>query len=150
MPPRIQLERWKIIGGYVAFALGTFGFFLLLTFPYGAVAKRLAFEAANQGLYVKFDGMGPGLFGISASNVQISKKIEGASEKPPESLTLRSIALRPSLFPLGVAFRAKAFGGTITGALGGMGDVSLRLNLSDLNASDPSFRTFSGLDMTGR
>lgn len=149
MPPWTQLERWKVIGGYLAFAIGTFVFFFFLTFPYGAVEKRLAAEASNQGLYVKFGGMGPGFFGISASNVQISKKIEAATDKP-ESLTVRSIALRPSLFPLGVAFRAKAFGGTITGALGGVGDVSLRLNLNDLNASDPSFRTFSGVDMAGK
>jgi len=149
MPPRTQLERWKIIGGYVAFTIGMFVFFLFLTFPYGAVEKRLAAEASSQGLYVKFGGMGPGLFGVSASNVQISKKIEAGTDAPPESLTIRSIALRPSLFPLGVAFRAKAFGGTITGALGGLGDVSLRLDLNDLNTSDPGFRTFSGLDMDG-
>jgi type II secretion system protein N len=82
--------------------------------------------------------------------VQISKKVAGSDDKPPESLAVKSVALRPSLFPLGIAFRARIFGGTITGALGGIGDVSLRLNLNNLDPGDPGFRTFSGLDMSGK
>lgn len=150
MPPRIQLDRWKIIAGYVAFTAGVFVFFLFLTFPYGAVEKRISAEALGQGLYVKFGSMGPGVFGVSASNVQISKKIEGGDEVQPEAVILKSIALRPSLFPLGVAFRANVFGGTVTGAVGSVGDMILRLNIDDLNASDPNFKAISGLDMTGR
>lgn len=150
MPLKLWLERWKVVGGYVVFSVAIFIFFLFLTFPYGAVERRLAAEASNQGLYLKVGSIGPGLFGISASNVQISKKIAGGDDNPPDSLAVKSVALRPSLFPLGIAFRAKIFGGTITGALGGIGDVSLRLNLNNLDPGDPSFRTFSGLDMSGK
>jgi type II secretion system protein N len=90
------------------------------------------------------------LFGLTASNVQLSKKLEGSEDQPPTPVLIKSMAVRPSLFPLGVAFRVKVFGGTVSGTVGGLSDVSLNVEMDDLNGADPNFKTLSGLDLNGK
>jgi type II secretion system protein N len=150
MPTRQQLSRWKVIAGYIAFSLAAFVLSLYLTFPYDAVEKRLSAEAASEGLQVKFGGLGPGFFGLSASTVQISKKIELGENSAPEPIVVRSVAIRPSLSPLGVSFAGRVFGGKVSGRMGWLSDVAVRLNLEDLNASDATLKTISGLDLSGK
>src|ERR1700694_374856 len=117
MPLKIQLKRWQWIVVYIAYGLFVFALLLLATFPYGAVQKRLQAEASGQGLLLRLGGLGPGLFGLTASNVQLSKKLEGTEDQPPTPVLIKSMAVRPSLFPLGVAFRVKVFGGTVSGTV---------------------------------
>ncbi len=149
MPTRLQLGRWKLIAGYVAFTLAAFITSIYLTFPYDAVGKRLSAEANNQGLYVKFGALGPGFLGISASTVQVSKKFEPGDDVP-EPIVVRSVSIRPSLSPLGVAFRGRVFGGKVSGSMGWLSDLAVRLDLEDLNTSDGTLKTLSGLDLNGK
>jgi type II secretion system protein N len=146
---RRQLKRWEMIAGYVAFGVFAFFFLLYVTFPYSAVEKRLAAEANNQGLYLKFGGLGPGFFGMSASTVQVSKKFE-VGDDAPQPIVIRSVSIRPSLSPLGVAFRGSVFGGKLSGSMGWLSDVALRLDLENLNPSDETLKNLSGLDLAGR
>ncbi|HKD41949.1 MAG TPA: type II secretion system protein GspN [Myxococcaceae bacterium] len=146
---RRPLKRWEMIAGYAAFGVFAFFFLLYLTFPYSAVERRLAAEANNQGLYLKFGGLGPGFFGMSASTVQVSKKFE-VGDDAPQPIVIRSVSIRPSLSPLGVAFRGNVFGGKLSGSMGWQSDVALRLELENLNPSDETLKTLSGLDLAGR
>src|SRR5215472_8677690 len=150
MPTQLQANRWMIVGGYVAFSLSMFLFLLYLTFPYEAVEKRLSAEAANQGFQIKFNGLGPGLFGISASTVQVSKKVDLTESAAGDPIIVRSVAIRPSLSPLGLAFRGRVFGGKVSGAMGWLSDTSVRLDLDELNLADPILKTLSGLDLSGK
>ncbi len=150
MPTRQQLGRWQVIAGYVAFSLAVFILLLYLTFPYAAVEKRLSEEASNQGLSLRFVGLGAGVLGISASAVQISKKVEAGEDVPSDPIVVSSLAIRPSLSPLGLAYSGRVFGGKLRGSMGWVGDVSVRLDLDGLNAADESLKALSGLDLTGR
>src|SRR5438094_9520636 len=97
--PEQKTARWKIITGYVAFGLFSFVLGLYLTFPYDALETTVKTAAEGAGLYVKMQSLRPGLFGITATNVQISKKSVAGEAKPPEPLVINSSEVRPSLFP---------------------------------------------------
>src|SRR5689334_3365779 len=147
-----QTATWKIILGYVAFATGAFVFFFYLTFPFDSVRSRIESEASATGYAVEIGHLGPGLFGVTASNVNVRKAPQpfaAADAKPSEPLHLDSVSLRPSLFPLGMAFRAKAMGGTVSGAVGGVKDLAVHLSLDDVDLSKGNVKGFSGMDLSG-
>lgn len=160
MPPETpKIARWKLITGYSAFGVFSFIFFLYLTFPYDVVKQRVVSEAASAGWKVTMDSLGPGLFGVTASGVKLSKiqdenapkPAEGAPELPPsEPLYVGTVSARPALFPPGVALRAKAFGGTITGAVGGLSDLHVDFAFSNLDPSQGNLKGFTGLDLSGK
>src|SRR5215470_9555639 len=120
MPIKLKIGRWQKIAGYVAFSIFAFAFCFWLTFPYDAVRQRIVSDASAQGIRVQMGHLGPGFLGISASNVRISKKAEDVDPNPGAALLLRSVAIRPSFFPPGIAFGASALGGGISGKLGGL------------------------------
>jgi type II secretion system protein N len=148
MPER-RIEPWKIAVGYAAFSVLAFLFFFYITFPYQALRERLEAEAAAQGYQIEMRGMGPGFFGVTARNVSLRRRATPGINTPAEPLQVESIAFRPSLFPLGLAFRASLLDGTITGSVGGVGDLDLDLKASDLDLSAGNMKAFSGLDLTG-
>jgi type II secretion system protein N len=159
MPPEIKTARWKLVVGYTAFALSSFIFFLYLTFPYEAVRDRVTQEAAAAGWDVQIGSLGPGLFGVTATRVQLSRLSAGQAAGPEGAdaaaaaagspLILASVAARPALFPPGIACRANAFGGIISGSVGGLGDLNLGLTLDRLDPSDGSLKAATGLDAAG-
>lgn len=145
-----QTATWKIVLGYVAFAIAAFVFFFYLTFPFDTVRTRLESEASATGYDLDIGKLGPGLFGVTATNVNVRRKGQpGDDGKPNEPLHIDSVALRPSLFPLGLAFRANAFGGKVTGAVGGIHDLSLQVNLDGVDLSKGNIKGFSGMDLAG-
>jgi type II secretion system protein N len=161
MPPENQVAPWKIIVGYAAFSVFTFFFMLYLTFPYDALKGRIAQEANAAGLTLRARSVGPGLFGITFSDVQLSwsESEVGATPDPSGAalaagtggpLKLDSMAFRPSLFPLGLAIRASALEGVISGAMGGLGGMTLRISLDDLDPGGGNMKGFSGMDLSGR
>jgi len=150
MPTRQKLDRWKVIAGYVAFSVAVFVVLLYLTFPYEALGKRVSDEASNQGLSLTFSGLGAGFFGLSASSMQISKRLEAGEDSSAEPVVVRSVKIRPSLFPLALAFGGNVFGGRVRGSMGGSSDVSIRVQLDGLNAADERLKTLSGLDLAGK
>ena len=150
MPTEHKLARWKVVVAYLAFSLFALLFCLYLTFPYAAVAERVQREADAAGLYVKLGSLGPGLRGITASDVQVSKKMGPADTKTPEPLMIKSVSLRPALFPPGLAFHANALGGKVDGSVGGLSGAALRIEWSGVDLSQGNLKAFSGVDLTGK
>lgn len=158
-PPK---ERWKVIAGYAGFAIASFIFFLYLTFPYEAVRARVTAEAAATGWTVKIGSLGPGFLGITARDVQLrpppspappagdaSLGQPGGPPKPLAQLTLESVSARPALFPPGIAVRTRALGGSISGSVGLLGDLKVRVSADGLDAADPAVKALSGVDASG-
>ncbi|MFP2934422.1 type II secretion system protein GspN, partial [Pyxidicoccus sp. 3LG] len=79
MPPETKPARWKVVLGYTAFAVFAFILGLFVTFPYDAIRTRIVSEAAQAGLAVRIGSLRPGLAGITATDVRVSK--------PPQPLT---------------------------------------------------------------
>ncbi|NVJ07104.1 type II secretion system protein GspN [Myxococcus sp. AM001] len=160
-----KAARWKILLGYAAFAVVAFVVGLLITFPYDAIRKRLVSEAAQAGLAVRIGSLRPGLAGITATNVRVSKPPQplsadtvaslaqgegmlGAAELG-EPLVLESVALRPALFPPGLALRASVMGGTLSASVGLLGDTRVKVTADGLQASGGNLPAFTGLDLDG-
>lgn len=167
MPPETQkTPRWQIGLAYGAFAFVALILGLALTFPYDTLRARIVSEAAAAGYAVRIGSLRPGLYGVTATNVRLSRPpaplspeqlsalMTGTGIMPGpaelgEALTLESVALRPSLFPLGANVHAEGLGGTIRGAVGGLGALKVRLSLDDLDTSQGNLKGFSGLDLEG-
>ncbi|NOK04752.1 MULTISPECIES: type II secretion system protein GspN [Myxococcus] len=160
-----KAARWKILLGYAAFAVVAFVVGLLVTFPYDAIRKRLVSEAAQAGLAVRIGSLRPGLAGITATNVRVSKPPQplsadtvaalargegmlGAAELG-EPLVLESVALRPALFPPGIAMRASVMGGTLSASVGLLGDTRVKVTAEGLQASGGNLPAFTGMDLDG-
>ncbi len=150
MPIKLKFGRGQKIAGYVAFSVFAFVFCFWLSFPYDAVRQRIVSDASAQGIRVQMGWIGPGFLGVSASNVRISKKIEDLDANPPAAFLIKSVAIRPSLFPPGVAFGGSAMGGNISGRMGGFSGTSIRLDFNGLNTSDPNFKEVTGVDASGK
>ncbi len=167
MPPDTKkIPRWQLGIAYGAFALVALVLGLILTFPYDTLRDRIVSEAAAAGYAVRIGSLRPGLYGITATNVRVSRPEAPLS---PEALTalrtgtgimpgpaelgeplvLDSVALRPSLLPLGANVRAEGLGGTIRGAVGGLGALAVRLTLDDLDTTKGNLKGFSGMDLEG-
>ncbi len=146
-----KTKKWKIILGYASFATAAFVFFFYVTFPYEALRQRIKAEAGAAGWDVEIGDMGPGFFGISADNLELKKKsAPGAGGDAPEvGFLIDSLALRPSVFPLGVAFKADVMGGTASGAVGGLGALDVSVKFDEVNLAEGNLKAFSGLDMAG-
>jgi len=147
---KLKIARWQKIAGYAAFSIFVFVFWLWITFPYDAVRRRLVSDASAQGYRLEIGRIGPGLMGMSASNLRISKKVDDAAAESPTALVIRTASMRPSLFPPGVSFNANTLGGKISGSLGGLLGTSLVVDLNRLNPADINFKQLSGIDASGR
>src|SRR5919197_137771 len=140
------LEPWQVVAGYAVFSAVAFLLFFYLTFPYRALRERIEAEAAARGYDVEMKGMGPGLFGITARDVGVRRHPNPGEAPSGEPLHVDSIAFRPALLPVGLAFRASLLDGTVTGSVGGIGDLDLDVKMRDLNLSGENMKAFSGLD----
>ncbi|MBZ4417123.1 type II secretion system protein GspN [Myxococcus sp. RHSTA-1-4] len=166
MPPDTKPARWKVFLGYAAFAVVAFILGLFITFPYDAIRSRIVTEAAAQGLAVRIGSLRPGLGGITATQVRLSKPPqplsaetlaalasgEGGMLGPAElgdALVLDSVAVRPALFPPGVAVHANAMGGTVDVSVGLLGDTKVRVDVDGLKASGGNLPALTGIDMDG-
>lgn len=166
MASESKTARWKLILGYTAFALVAFALCLMLTFPYDAVRSRLVTEAAAQGLAVRIGGLRPGLSGVTATNVRVSKPpsplgadavaalARGESgglgtDELGEALIFDSVALRPSLFPPGVVLKLKGMGGTVNVHVGGLSGTALDVDVDGVQAGGGNLPAYTGVDMEG-
>jgi len=168
MPPESRLEhffasfsssRGRVIAGYAAFAVFAFVFWLYVTFPYQAVRDRVTSEAAAAGWTVSIGSLGPGLYGVTARDVKLrpaspalQPAVDASVGQPPArapvEITLASVSARPALFPPGIAGRASAFGGTVSGSVGLLGDLKVSAS-ADLDVSDPALKAATGVDASG-
>jgi type II secretion system protein N len=166
MVTETKTARWKLVLGYSAFSLVAFIFCLLLTFPYDALRKRAVEAAADAGYALRIGSLRPGLRGLTASDVRLSKVphelapelrsmlVSGTGLLPGpdelgEPLRIDSLSVRPSLLPLGVAFHARLLGGSISGSAGGTSAVKVAVKLSGLDTSGGNLAGFSGMDLVG-
>lgn len=166
MPPETKPSRWKVVLGYAAFAVFAFILCLLLTFPYDAVRTRLVTEAAAQGLAVRIGSLRPGLSGITATQVSVSKppaplsadtvaalaRGENTMLGPAElgtALTFDSVAVRPTLFPPGLAVNLNAMGGKISIVSGGLKTSTLQVDAKGVQLSGGNLPAYTGVDMEG-
>ncbi|AGC44202.1 hypothetical protein MYSTI_02886 [Myxococcus stipitatus DSM 14675] len=165
MSSETKPARWKVVVGYGAFALVAFILCLLFTFPYDMVRTRIISEAGQAGLAVRIGSLRPGLSGITATHVRVSKPpqpmtaetlaqlvsgegIVGAAELG-EAVTIDSVAVRPTLFPPGLAVRASALGGTAAVDVGWLGDTKVRAEFDKLRVSNGNLPAFLGVDVDG-
>jgi type II secretion system protein N len=166
MATETKIARWKLVLGYGAFAVAAFFLCLMLTFPYDSL-RRIAVEAAaDAGYALHIGSLRPGLRGLTATNVRLHKTPHGISselrtlltsprgvpagaEELGEPLHVDSVAVRPSLFPLGLAFHVDALKGSIRGSVGGIKDVRVAVKLNGLDASGGNLPAFSGVDLEG-
>lgn len=133
MASETKIARWKLVLGYTVFALAAFGVCMLLTFPYDTLRVRAVEAAADAGYALRIGSLRPGLRGLTATQVRISKVPQGMTpelhgmlangtgampgpEELGEPLNIDSVAVRPSLLPLGVALHANLMGGSISGS----------------------------------
>jgi type II secretion system protein N len=162
-----KIPRWKLVTGYGAFSLFAFVLCLFLTFPYDTLRGRAVDAAADAGYALRIGSLRPGLRGLTASQVRLSKVPNGMTpelrsmltnptallpgvEDLGEPLNIDSVAVRPSLFPLGVAFHLDMLGGSVAGTVGGLSDVQVAVKLSDLDPSKGNLKGFSGVDLVGK
>jgi type II secretion system protein N len=135
---------------YGLFTLGAFLLSLLVTFPYGAVKDRLAAEASARGLYLRIGNVGPGFLGVRATDLELSRRLEGNADKSPVALKLDSLTLRPSLLPLGVGFSGRGYGARFAGAVGGRQELTVKATIDGLDVSNPTLASLTGLQTAGR
>jgi type II secretion system protein N len=169
MATQSKTARWKLIVGYTVFTVLALILCFFLTFPYGALRARIATEALKAGYAVRIDTLRPGLSGVTARGVRISQpptpltgetiaaltsgdpdtaRVLGPAELG-EAILIDSLSLRPTLFPLGVAFRANVLGGEVAGNVGGRQESQVRLKMTGLDPSQGNLKNFTGLDMEG-
>jgi type II secretion system protein N len=139
---------WKRIVGYAAFSLFALFAMFFVTFPYEALKDRVRLEADNAGYFLRVGRMGPGLFAVRASDVEVSKKAVG--DQVPEAMKIDSVSIGPSLFPPGVAVRAKVMGGTVSAKASGFGSARVKLDVEDLDLTRGNLKGFSGIDFAGQ
>ena len=160
------VARWKLVLGYTAFSFAALVFGLMVTFPYDTLRRRAVDAAADQGLAVRIGALRPGLRGLTATQVKVSKvpggmtpelrsMLNGSGPLPgPEELgepfIIDSVAVRPSLLPLGVAFHLNVMGGSISGSAGGLKDTQVLVRLANLDPAAGNFKGLSGVDMVGK
>ena len=77
MAAETKIARWKLALGYGAFSLVAFLVCLFLTFPYDTLRKRAVDAAADAGYALRIGSLRPGLRGLTATNVRISKVPNG-------------------------------------------------------------------------
>jgi type II secretion system protein N len=167
MATETKTARWKLVVGYGAFSLVAFVLCLFLTFPYDTLRGRAVDAAADAGFALRIGSLRPGLRGLTATQVRLSKVPNGVTpelrgmlasnaallpgpEELGEPLTIDAAAVRPSLFPLGVAFHLDMLGGNVAGNVGGLSDVQLSVKLADLDPSKGNLKGFSGVDLVGK
>ena len=167
MAAETKIARWKLGLGYGAFSLVAFFVCLFLTFPYDTLRRRAVDAAADAGYALRIGSLRPGLRGLTATNVRISKVPDGMTpelqgmlasgvgmlpgpEELGEPLNIDSVAVRPALLPLGLSFHANLLGGSVTGNVGGLGDTRVAMKLSNLDTSAGNLKGFSGMDLVGK
>lgn len=140
---------WKRRAGYLSFASFAFVFGLYVTFPYETLRERIRAEADAAGYFVKIGSLGPGFFGLRAKNVQVSKKIADGEDGSPEALTLDTLSLGPSIFPIGLSASADLLGGDLDASVGVLGDLKVNLTAKGIDPTKGNFKAFTGVDLSG-
>jgi type II secretion system protein N len=156
-PERVQKLRR---GAMPAVAVLSFLLFLLVTFPYEMIGRRMEAEAKRAGTDLSIGSIGGrGLFGLRARDVRLRLLSSGA--EPAPELRFASVDVSPDLFALllgrtSFAFRLEGYGGTARGHAALSNDPkfpgvqSLQLTSSDLDLRALPLKELAGIDASGR
>jgi type II secretion system protein N len=143
-------------GGVLAF-----GLFLVLTFPYDVLARRIEVEAKRAGADLTIGSLGgSGLVGVRARDVRLRISPVPGGEPSPE-LRFERADLSPDLLALilrrtSFGFAIVAYGGTARGHLALSNDPqkpavsSFRIDARDVDLSALPLRDWSGLTAIGK
>jgi type II secretion system protein N len=137
-------------------AVLAFGLFVMLTFPFDTLARRIEVEAQRAGTYLRIGSIGPAFLGFRAHDVRLRP---AGSEGP--DLRFDSVTVRPDLFALvlrrtSFGFSLDAYGGSVRGHLAMSNDPaqpglrSLRLDASEIDLHALPLRELAGIEALGR
>ncbi len=144
-------KRWFKIALYCAFFSFAFQAMLYLTFPFKQVADRIEAEAKAAGVGLRIGAMGPSFLWIKAKNLAVTPPKQPGASAEPQAIPIDEIQVRPTLFPLGVSFKARLFGGTVEGSTGRPGKRSpLVVHVRNLDLSRTNSKAAVGLDLAGK
>ena len=156
-PERLQKLRRGLVP---ALAVLTFFLFLLLTFPYETVGRRIEAEVQRAGADLTIGSIGgDGLFGVRARDVCWRPSSPGP--EPAPELRFERVDVRPDLFALilrrtSFGFRLQGYGATARGHASMSSDPklpgleSLRLDSSDVDLHALPLKELAGIDANGR
>ena len=156
-PARLQKLRRGLVP---AAAVLAFFLFLLLTFPYDMVARRMEVEAQRAGIELTIGSIGgSGLFGVRARDVRLKPAV--APGDPIVELRFDRVDVSPDLFAMllrrtSFGFSVQAYGNTARGHASLSGDPktpglqSLRLEAPDLDVRALPLKDLAGFDGNGR
>ena len=157
-PARLQKLRPALVP---AVAVLAFVFFLLLTFPYDMVGRRIEIEAQRAGADLTIGSVGAhGLFGVRARDVRLRLPPAAPGEATPE-LRFDRVDLSPELLALvlrrtAFGFSLQAYGGTARGRAALSGDPklpglsALRVDATDLDLHAFPLKELNGVEANGR
>jgi type II secretion system protein N len=135
--------------GYTTFFFASFLFMLYLTFPYRAVADRLVAEARKANIGLTIGSVGPSFGWVRAKTIALTPpKHENGPE--PEAIPIDEVKVRPTLFPIGLAYEAKLFGGTVDGKVGVLGRQRILIRAKGLDLAKANSKAAMGLDLAGK
>jgi type II secretion system protein N len=159
--PTAQLLRLKRLKRFAvpAAAVAAFVLFLLITFPFDTLARRLEVEAQRSGTDLKIGSVGPAFLGFRARDVRF--RVASSSGEPSPELRLDVVTIRPDLFSLllrrtSFGFSLEAYGGTARGHAALSNDPaapglrSLQVDATDLDLRALPLKELAGLEAVGR
>ena len=138
-----------------------FGLFLLLTFPYDALARRLEVEAERNGAEMSIGSLGPaGFGGVRAKDVKLHFSPAPGGEALPD-LHFERMEVSPDLFALllrrtSFGFALAGYGGTARGHVALSNDPkqpglsSLRLDARDIDLQMLPLKDLAGVEASGK
>src|SRR5262249_17609523 len=156
-PERVQRLRRFVVP---AAAVLAFFVFLLATFPYDMIARRIEAEAARAGIELTIASIGGrGIFGVRARDVRA--RIPGAAGGGPMELRFDRVDASPDLFALllrrtSFGFALQGYGSSAKGHAAISDDPkapglsSLRLEAQDLDLKSLPLKDPAGGDGSGR
>ncbi|HWE24664.1 MAG TPA: type II secretion system protein GspN [Myxococcales bacterium] len=156
-PQRLQTLRR---GAVPALAVVSFLLFLLLTFPYEMIGRRMQAEAQRAGADLNIGSIGGhGLFGVRARDVRLRPAPSGP--EPAPEFRFDRVDVSPDLFAMllrrtSFGFRLEGYGGTARGHAALSSDPrlpglqALRLTSTDLDLKALPLKELTGVDAMGR
>jgi type II secretion system protein N len=138
-----------------------FGLFLIVTFPYDTLARRIEVEAQGSGADVTIGSMGPaGLLGVRARDVKVRLAPAPGAEALPE-LRFDKLDVSPDFLALllrrtSFGFALAGYGGTAKGHVALSSDPkspgvsALRIDARDIDLATLPFKELGGVEASGK